>query len=434
IQALGRTTGAELRDLSKVGIPVFQLLADAMGVTTAQAKEMVSDGLVPADVALNAIVSDFETFGDAAARQATSIGGLISSLADLGPMLARNLFGPADEATGKVEGIFGALQTRLASLVDILSSEVFNEGLANIGRTLGGYAEAALVWGENIVNSFAQGMFNAIGSILDALTTIGSLLAFWLSPGSPPRLLPNLDEWGAGAMTEYMRGWEKADFSVFDSLTNTIESFLRSLSKDVIGEVDLVPTIIGSRESIAAAIAELDSTGQIAESTLARVMASMGGAGRQVEGFLRSMFALEQANAAVEAAQDNLNRVTAEYDALLKPLDDKIEGLDNAQENLRDTMRISQLELIANDPNATAGEKALARMEIEKLRAKQSQRLLLTEKKNAVNAAQATLDAEKIKQEQAQAAFDQQKALIAVQTENNKLLLEQIKLLEKLAK
>jgi tape measure domain-containing protein len=173
VNTAGRLTGMELRQLTEARVPVLGILSKALNKTTAEIKQMVSDGLVPSDVALNAIMEHFEKYGNAAADQANSFGGLMASLADLGPMLTRNLLGPIDDM-GKVGGILGALQPHLAELVSTLSSDSFNEGLAGMSNTVAVYAENAFSWGENIVNQLANGMYAAMSAVFDALANIGN--------------------------------------------------------------------------------------------------------------------------------------------------------------------------------------------------------------------------------------------------------------------
>lgn len=70
---------------------------------------------------------------------------------------------------------------------------------------------AAVNFGFNIGASLAEGI-NASGSVLaSALGGIGKLLSFFLAPGSPPRIAPDIDDWGEATMEEYIAAFGNAN-------------------------------------------------------------------------------------------------------------------------------------------------------------------------------------------------------------------------------
>jgi phage tail tape-measure protein len=79
--------------LTGAGVPVREILAKSFNITTAELQTMISKGLVPADKAIEAIVSSLEEdFGGAAKRQAGTFSGLISSLSDIKEVGLREFF------------------------------------------------------------------------------------------------------------------------------------------------------------------------------------------------------------------------------------------------------------------------------------------------------------------------------------------------------
>lgn len=294
-------------------------------------------------------------------------------------------------------------------------------------------AQGALSWGENVVNQFAQGMWNAVGAVIQSLTNIANLVAYFLAPGSPPRLLPDIDDWGKGAMQAYLDGWGKANFSIFNELAGTIEGYIKSLSANA-SDTGLIPRILGAREAIAEAVDQARQTGVVTVDSLNKIYTAAGATTASMQAYVKSVFNLELANAQVTKAQDDLNKVTAEYDALLKPVTDKLGQVSEAQKQLSEDSEISQLKLVAADPNATAAEKRQAQLEIERILTERQQRALVASKGAAVDAAQAKLDASKKGADAAQDQFDTQKALMALQTQQNELIKQQIQLLERLNK
>lgn len=299
---------------------------------------------------------------------------------------------------------------------------------------LGGLGQSALVWGENFINQFAQGMWNAVGQILQVLTDVANMISYWLSPGSPPRILPELDQWGTAAANEFFGGWLKADFGIFNELGGTLTNLIRSIPLPSGNQGDVISRILGTRQGIAAAVEELRTTGTIATSTIDAITAAVGTSDASVRAYLESMVRLQAANETVRQAQEELNRVTAEYEALLRPINDEIAGITEEQQQLADEQRTSLLQLVLQDPNATASEKRQAALEIERLDAERRRRALLAEQAVAVEGAQDQLDAAKTAQELAQEDFNNRRALITMQTEQNNLLREQLRLMEALAR
>lgn len=372
-------------------------------------------------VTLRTIIRDVENF----------IGSMVSA-SIAGTQLEKDL-GRLDESLKEVsKASFAPLVSELGSLVEKAAPSFL--GVVQAAETyLGGIGKNALVWGENVVNQFAQGMFDAIGSILSALTSIANLVSYYLSPGSPPRLLPDIDKWGTAAANEFFGGWAKADFTVFNDLSSTLTSLIQSLptgNKDT----SVIPRILGAREDLAGAVEELRATGSITSATMDKITAAVGTSDASVRAYLESMVRLQAANQGVKDAQDNLNKVTQTYNDLLKPVDAAIAGITEAQQELADQQKKSLLELVLKDPNATANDKRAAQLGIEKIDAEQRRRLLLADQKTAVDAAQAKLDAAKTVQSTAQDEYDARLAQIKVITDTNSLLKQQLQLLESLNK
>ena len=174
IKSIGHVTGREIRDLANAGFPIVDVLANAMGVTKERLMEMVSEGLVPADVAVEAIVTTIERdFGGAMAKMAkhwTAFFAVIKKIKSIG---LRKLFTPIAEA-------FGPTFTRV---LDKLTSPEFQSRLEEIGFILGDkigkwLEEAPANW-EAFRKSAGEAIwdfFTNLKRLPEPLRTIGRLM------------------------------------------------------------------------------------------------------------------------------------------------------------------------------------------------------------------------------------------------------------------
>jgi len=81
------------------------------------------------------------------------------------------------------------------------------QGSEMMGYHAAEWAVNAASWGANVMAQFASGMIQGFAAaVVAAMNMISSVLAHWLSPGSPPRVAPMLDVWGEEAMGEWVQG------------------------------------------------------------------------------------------------------------------------------------------------------------------------------------------------------------------------------------
>jgi hypothetical protein len=103
---------------------------------------------------------------------------------------------------------------------------------SDMGTSLSGAAESALSWGINIVTQLADGIIQgAAGALTAAMDFIGSILSSFLSPGSPPKVAPDIDAWGAETMDEYLQGFSEADYGILESVQGPLQSVLDMLGR-----------------------------------------------------------------------------------------------------------------------------------------------------------------------------------------------------------
>jgi len=337
--------------------------------------------------------------GLAAAAAALIVGGLVS---------LRQATAQTEQAVGVGVGQIG-------------------DDFENMGEAVRGTAENtgknAHSWGYNLIINFANGMAKAVQKVLDVLITMGNAIAQWLSPGSPPRLLPEIDKWGQAAMQEFVNGFATADFGIFKQMASDIEQYLRSTAEG--DSTSLIPDIAKARAGLATIVAEFRRTGQVTGETLNLVSSD-------IHDYVNAMLEAARANENVVRAQEALNEVSQRYNELLSPMRDELNDIQKRRQEIIDQQRVAELQSIINDENAPAMAKELAQMELREIELRNQ--IATTEDRQAAEeeAAQAALTAA---EQQAQAAaeeFMRQQELLGLRTENNNLLAQQLSLLERL--
>lgn len=327
--------------------------------------------------------------------------------------------------------ILGAQITDLSGRLGGALLPAYREILRGLNRIVSDVAP----YGENVIASFAGGLARAINRfVVPALSLMRQMFSFWLRPGSPPKLLPDLTKWGQGAMEAYLAGWGDADFGIFDDLARSLESVIRSFAgAGAIPETDLVSQVFGSRTAIARAVSEFRNAGSVGAATLAAIGRAAGPAGAAVQGLVQTYFELARASQVVARAQDELTEVTRRYDAALSPIQAKLDAVQNQQSDIRDQQRAAELNEQIADATTTASERQLAQLELQEIELRRQMRTLEEEKDTALDGAQAKLDAAQREEAARRAAYDAQKAAVDQQMATNRLVEEERNLRERLA-
>lgn len=318
------------------------------------------------------------------------------------------------------------MSATLGSALRPAYTSIINQ-LIEIGRQVEPYA-------EQIMANIARGLASAIRYILPALVSLRNMFVYWLSPGSPPRLLPELIEWGRSAASEFVGGFAKADFTALQTLGSSIESILRSfVGTKNIAETDIVSRVLGTREAITAAVTEFKRVGSVSQNTLNQIIRLGGPAGQSIGKMVEAYFRLRTASEATARAQESLNRVTEQYDRILNPLRGQLDDVREAQKRLRDQQRLVELQNTVNNFDATAAEKQAARLEIQQMALQDQIDLEEERRDSAIETAQTAVDTAKEEETAAQDQLDVAQAVLNQQVETNNLVAEEIRLQEQLA-
>lgn len=164
IRAKGKLAGGEVLQLTEAGINVNEILAKAFNTTTAAIVDMREKGLIPADQAIDAIVTSMESdFGGAAARQAGSIAGLKASLMDLKDVGLREFFTATFQ---EAQPYLNEMVNKLQDPETIAQIRAMGVEFANTGKEIINTAVGVVDWFNNLSDA---GKTAAVGAGLLAL-------------------------------------------------------------------------------------------------------------------------------------------------------------------------------------------------------------------------------------------------------------------------
>jgi len=207
-----------------------------------------------------------------------------------------------------------------------------------VARKISGWLEAqgptllydALDWGLKLIEQFAAGMVRGLVAVADAAATIAGFLAGLFAPGSPPKILPDIGRWGADTLTEWLKGFTEADFSVLDAIQRPLKQAL-----DIFADLGRLPAeavgpaFVDLSRMISESLAE---TGAIGENVLTALREATGEFGEQIAATAKAQLKLRDSIMAVEEAQrildetrqgevesaENVRSLTSEYNQLLR--------------------------------------------------------------------------------------------------------------------
>lgn len=349
-------------------------------------------------------------------------------------------------------------------------AEGLSSGAATLGQRLQEIATKAYNWGKNIVAMIAKGMAAAIVLITIVIRAITKLLEYWLSPGSPPRVAPNLDKWGAAAMTEYLRGFLKGDWDIFNDIADLMENYLRSLG-DKIKETRLVPLILKMRNEVIKAIEGIRSGSLTSAEAFAKLLKRIGKLPKEFKDYAIALFRVEEAQKrvaditkiisdeqkrqkaiqlALRLEQEKLNAIQEKYTKIIEDLQKQLTEVTDEYDEQK---RLREIDAAIATGLLTAQERERLEMErrailikqqirdAEEQREEESQgikdRISFLEKEEEM--IQQRIDLLEMEREAAEEALraeedklDAARSLIEYQIKQNELIQEQIDLLDRL--
>jgi TP901 family phage tail tape measure protein len=280
-------------------------------------------------------------------------------------------------------------------------------------------------YGQNIMTEFGKGMIKGLVAVAKAIRALVVMIRSWLQPGSPPRALPELTEWGSGAMQAYLDGWTQFDFSAFGSISSQFQSFFNSLipaNDDGTGQAAAIANLLEFRGVLADIINEVNATGNVSVSSWQALTDAMQGATAEMQQYVMLSIQAAQAQERIKAIQNNINEVQREYAALLRPISDRLAAIQEERDDYTDARRLEELNRILADSRAPENVKRFARLEIEEIVLREQQEGLEAERDEQLDALNAQLETEQAQFEILNAQLEYFSQLVSLQTENNELI------------
>lgn len=205
LKAQGRAMTIDIRQFAMRGLPIYDSLAQVMGVTKDKIAGLVEAGKVgfpEVNKALEAMVAEGGKFHGSMAAQATSLMGLWSTLSDVMGFTLREIIGINLKGEVRSGSIFDLLRENASKFINFLDSNkekiaAFFGGIVtsiqNIGQSQGFQllVSAAKTFGEWVANNkdtvipFLQGVGIAIAAIWAGTNIITGLTAAFTALTSP---------------------------------------------------------------------------------------------------------------------------------------------------------------------------------------------------------------------------------------------------------
>jgi uncharacterized protein YfkK (UPF0435 family) len=147
-----------------------------------------------------------------------------------------------------------------------------------------------------------------------------------------------------------------------------------------------------------------------------------------VRGYAGALISSQQAAEKLAKAQDNLNKITKQYDDQLKPITGRLKEIQAERDAFTQQQRIGELNQIVTDATASGDTDAVrfAQLELEEIALQNQQSAIEENRDAAVDAATQKVDAAQAEMDAAEKRLELERELLQHQIETNNLLADTI--------
>jgi tape measure domain-containing protein len=154
IKAKGKVSAEEMMQLSERGVPAWQFLADAIGVTVPEAMKLAEKGAINADQAIGAILEGMDgKFGGMMEGQSRSFKGAMSNIKDSARDILATSFRP----------LYKGVESLTVKLADFMASKRFTQWMDAISNTIKGFIGKVTMGVEAFIQFLKLGEWEAHG-------------------------------------------------------------------------------------------------------------------------------------------------------------------------------------------------------------------------------------------------------------------------------
>lgn len=403
--------------IAKIPTPVLQATAIFLGFSAVLVGLTATAGLLA--VAINILINPFTVIIAILAGFVTAYSTNFKSLRDITTSTA-NTISSVFSAIGRT------ISTVTTSVISVVSSAT---------SSIGEFANVVVGYGAAVVQSFSAGIMGAMDFLVDSMQFIGQVLAFWLQPGSPPRVAPDLDKWGTESANVWLSGWRGADFDILSGISTDIGNALSALvNAGKLDELSAPRILRALRTELAGAIDQFRKFGKVSEETLNRVARSAGPASNQVKELLKGYVNLTLATDAVKASQEKLNEISERYDGILTPIRQKLRDISELRQQADEQKEILSLQRTIANSGASFARKQAAQLRIQEIMLSREVRGIEKKQDTEETLAEKEQKAAEKRKTNAEEQLERTKALLGVQNDQLNLYGEELKILEKIRK
>lgn len=308
------------------------------------------------------------------------------------------------------------------------------KSLQFVGQVFNALAAQATGWGQNIGNQLAGGIAKSAMRVVAVLKQLGAIIASWLRPGSPPKIVPDLDKYGAAAGDLYIRSFRDVDVSDLQELGNNIKGVLEGLVKrGDFNQQDVITTLFGAKNALAKGIAEINDFGRLSEATFNEIVQSAGSAGPHIAGVVKAYAKLRETTERTAEAQSGLTEAQKAYNAATTPLSDELKRIQAEQQRVENAQERAELEEQLAKGDGDQYELELARLRLQEMAAQDNLDQVASVEQAKIDAAQNAVDAAQKEQDLAAEQYASEQAKLDVYAEQNDLIAQQTQLLQEAA-